>query len=94
MLKKPINKSIWSILQRLVIGASIYYVWQERNLRIFQDKARSLEVLCNLIKETVRLRIMSLSVNASLQVFEAVNIWGFHVHQSKGRKRVNFSSCK
>lgn len=41
MVLRPFNKSIWSVLQRLLIGASIYYVWQERNLRIFQDKNRS-----------------------------------------------------
>ncbi|PWA69326.1 reverse transcriptase domain, Reverse transcriptase zinc-binding domain protein [Artemisia annua] len=94
MLKKPINKSIWIILQRLVIGASIYYVWQERNLRIFQGRHRSFDEVCNLIKDTVRLRVMSLSLNTSPQVFEAASLWQFHVVQSNGRKRVQFSPWK
>nr|GEU71745.1 hypothetical protein [Tanacetum cinerariifolium] len=68
MMNRPINKSIWSILQRLLLGASIYFIWQERNGRMFQDKARSVETLICLIKETVRLRIMSLSLNDSKQV--------------------------
>ncbi|GJU35720.1 RNA-directed DNA polymerase, eukaryota, reverse transcriptase zinc-binding domain protein, partial [Tanacetum coccineum] len=79
MLKRPINKSIWSILQRLLIGASIYFLWQERNIRMFQDKARSVDTLVALIKDTVRLRVMSLSLNDSAQVSEAANLWNFHV---------------
>ncbi|GKF05861.1 hypothetical protein Tco_0036529, partial [Tanacetum coccineum] len=87
MLKRPINKSIWSILQRLLIGASIYFLWQERNIRMFQDKARSVDTLVDLIKDTVRLRVMSLSLNDSAQVSEAANLWNFHVDRGMGRKK-------
>ncbi|GKA11704.1 putative reverse transcriptase domain, reverse transcriptase zinc-binding domain protein [Tanacetum coccineum] len=38
---------------------------KERNVRMFQDKSRSVEALTCLIKDTVRLRIMSLSLNNS-----------------------------
>ena len=92
MLHRPFTKSIWSVLQRLVIGACIYFVWQERNLRTFQDQARSCDVLCKLIKDTVRLRIMGLSINNSLQVFEAANIWDFQVKHIPGMKKVNVSN--
>ncbi|GKE26316.1 putative reverse transcriptase domain-containing protein, partial [Tanacetum coccineum] len=60
-------------------GASIYFLWQERNIRMFQDKARSVDTLVALIKDTVRLRVMSLSLNDSAQVSEAANLWNFHV---------------
>ena len=90
ILRRPINKSIWSIMQRLVVGASIYFLWQERNLRMFQGRTRTFDEVCNLIKDTVRLRVMNLSLNASPQVFEAASIWKFHVVQSMGRKRVHF----
>ncbi|PWA47512.1 RNA-directed DNA polymerase, eukaryota, Reverse transcriptase zinc-binding domain protein [Artemisia annua] len=36
MIGRPMNKSIWSIIHRLVIGAVVYVIWQERNVRIFQ----------------------------------------------------------
>ncbi|GJW36359.1 RNA-directed DNA polymerase, eukaryota, reverse transcriptase zinc-binding domain protein [Tanacetum coccineum] len=71
LLRRPCNKPIWSVLQRLLIGATIYFVWQERNIRIFQDKNKSIDVICNLIKDTVRLRVTGLSLNESAQVFEA-----------------------
>ncbi|GKC44979.1 RNA-directed DNA polymerase, eukaryota, reverse transcriptase zinc-binding domain protein [Tanacetum coccineum] len=74
MLKRPFNKSIWSVLQRLLIGASIYFVWLERNLRIFQGKARSVDDIFNLIKEAVRLRVMGLTLNDTVQVFEAAKL--------------------
>ncbi|GJS75796.1 putative reverse transcriptase domain-containing protein [Tanacetum coccineum] len=90
MLKRPINKSIWSILQRLLIGASIYFIWQERNVRMFQDKSRSVEALTCLIKDTVRLRIMSVSLNDSTQVSEATSLWNFHVDRGMGMKKVQF----
>ncbi|GKC71588.1 hypothetical protein Tco_1117471 [Tanacetum coccineum] len=79
MLKRPINKSIWSILHRLLIGASIYFVWKERIIRMFQGNSRSVDVILDLIKDTVRLSVMSLTVNVSVQVFEAASLWNFHV---------------
>ncbi|GJU52774.1 RNA-directed DNA polymerase, eukaryota, reverse transcriptase zinc-binding domain protein [Tanacetum coccineum] len=91
VLSRPINKSIWSILQRLVLGASVYLIWQERNLRIFQGRRRSMEDICNLIKDVVRLRIMSLILKNSSQVFEAADIWKFHVNIVPGAKKVQFS---
>ncbi|GKE83131.1 RNA-directed DNA polymerase, eukaryota, reverse transcriptase zinc-binding domain protein, partial [Tanacetum coccineum] len=51
----------------------------ERNIRMFQDKARYVDTLVDLIKDTVRLRVMSLSLNDSAQVSEAANLWNFHV---------------
>ncbi|GJT37854.1 RNA-directed DNA polymerase, eukaryota, reverse transcriptase zinc-binding domain protein [Tanacetum coccineum] len=53
LLKRPINKSIWIVLQSLVLGASVYALWQERNLRTFQGSNRSLEEVCNKIKDVV-----------------------------------------
>ena len=57
---------------------------------MFQGRTRTFDEVCNLIKDTVRLRVMSLSLKASPQVYEAANIWKFHVVQSMGRKRVRF----
>jgi hypothetical protein len=31
------NNSIWSVIQCLVFGAAVYFLWQERNVRIFQN---------------------------------------------------------
>nr|GEX01810.1 hypothetical protein [Tanacetum cinerariifolium] len=49
---RPANNSIWSVIQSLVFGAIVYYIWQERNVRLFRDSIRSEEVLFNTIVET------------------------------------------
>nr|GEZ94097.1 hypothetical protein [Tanacetum cinerariifolium] len=92
MLNRPINKSIWSILQRLVMGAVVYFIWKERNFRLFQNKHRSKEDLCYLIKDMVRLRVLSLSLKPSVQVYKAADIWNFHVYNEMGSKRVKFAA--
>ncbi|GJW95483.1 hypothetical protein Tco_0175155 [Tanacetum coccineum] len=71
-------------------GAAIYFVWQERNIRTFQDKVRNVDVVCNLIKDTVRLRVLSLSLKDFAQVCDAAKIWEFHVVRSGGKKKVSF----
>ncbi|GKD32601.1 sodium/hydrogen exchanger 6, partial [Tanacetum coccineum] len=77
---KPLNKSIWSIIQRLVLG-SVYILWQEKNLRIFQGKSRTVEIICSTIKELVRLRLLSLKVRGYSQALKAAKVWGFNVMQ-------------
>ncbi|PWA42720.1 Phytosulfokine [Artemisia annua] len=74
-----INKSIWSVIQRLVLGAVVYVIWQERNLRIFQGKSRNEDVTCGIIKELVRFKLMSLKLKGSVQTLKAAEIWNFHV---------------
>nr|GEW90938.1 hypothetical protein [Tanacetum cinerariifolium] len=60
----------------------------ERNLRLFQNRRRSKEELCHIIKDMVRLRVLSLSLKPSVQVYEAADIWSFHVCNDIGSKRV------
>lgn len=76
------NKSIWSIIQRLVIGVVVYFLWQERNLRFFQGKYSSFDDVYQLIRENVRLRLLSSKIRRLKQSFEAAEIWKFHVLQS------------
>ena len=37
---------------------------------------------------------MSLKLNASIQVFEAGDLWDFHVNQGNGRGKVQFTPWK
>ncbi|GJT81127.1 RNA-directed DNA polymerase, eukaryota, reverse transcriptase zinc-binding domain protein [Tanacetum coccineum] len=84
---RPINRSIWIILQRLVIGALVYIVWQERNLRRFQMKCRSVKDFCMIIKDVMRFRLLSLKIRSSRQVTEAAELWNLGVEDgNEGRK--------
>ncbi|XP_019233163.1 PREDICTED: uncharacterized protein LOC109213791 [Nicotiana attenuata] len=43
-------------IYRLTMTGYVYYLWKERNLRIFQKKSRSVEVLSRLITQDVHCR--------------------------------------
>ncbi|GKA17431.1 hypothetical protein Tco_0697268 [Tanacetum coccineum] len=70
VFERPINRSIWSIMQRLVIGVVVYFVWQVQNLRIFQMQSRSISELCGIIRQNVRLILSSLKIRSSRQAKE------------------------
>ncbi|GJZ23399.1 hypothetical protein Tco_0560858, partial [Tanacetum coccineum] len=65
MTKLRANNNLWSILRRLVLGATVYYLWQERNTRLSQGKKREDEDMTRVIKGTLRLRKMSFKVKDS-----------------------------
>ena len=33
IINKPTKNGIWSVIQRLLFGVVVYFIWQERNLR-------------------------------------------------------------
>ncbi|XP_020266922.1 uncharacterized protein LOC109842457 [Asparagus officinalis] len=53
------RKGFWENLKRMVLAASVYFVRQERNLRIFQSKNRQVEDLFTAIKFSVFTKIMN-----------------------------------
>ncbi|GJY84683.1 chaperone protein ClpB3, chloroplastic [Tanacetum coccineum] len=65
--------------QRLVLGVSVYVLWQERNLRTFQGRNRSLDEVCNQIKDVEVLSRKVLVDEGSRQVVENKQdaIWRF-----------------
>ncbi|KAL8263525.1 hypothetical protein R6Q59_021655 [Mikania micrantha] len=61
---------IWSVVNRLVLGATVYYIWQERCLRQYENKKRSVEDVCFLILDSVRLRMLTLNFRNSLALVQ------------------------
>ncbi|GJZ98959.1 hypothetical protein Tco_0671510 [Tanacetum coccineum] len=62
MVALPLNKNIWSIVRRIVCSAAVYYIWQERNNRLFKNKHRTKDKLLSIIKETIVLKLAGLTV--------------------------------
>ncbi|KAK4727001.1 hypothetical protein R3W88_031918 [Solanum pinnatisectum] len=50
------RKSIVADVYRMAIAATIYYIWQERNLRIFQQKERTTDMISRLITQEIHHR--------------------------------------
>ncbi|PWA80363.1 Zinc knuckle CX2CX4HX4C [Artemisia annua] len=69
------KNSIWSVIQRLVWGASVYFIWQERNMRLFGTYSRTEDELFKIIVDSVRFRIMSLKVKVTADVLDAAECW-------------------
>ncbi|GJR88455.1 putative RNA-directed DNA polymerase [Tanacetum coccineum] len=68
IVSRPIGKSIWSIIQRLVLGSTIYYIWIERNNRLFQRHSRNVDDICSIIKDSMRILQRNDDAEYSLQV--------------------------
>ncbi|PWA55927.1 reverse transcriptase zinc-binding domain-containing protein [Artemisia annua] len=83
------NNSLWSVIQRLVFGAAVYYIWQERNLRLFQKKFRSEETVFKIIVDIVRHKLLSLKIKPSVESVKAAVIWKIPLMSSNGENNRN-----
>ncbi|XP_071714248.1 uncharacterized protein [Rutidosis leptorrhynchoides] len=63
------------VVTKLVFAATVYFVWQERNARLFNGKARSEEMLFQMVYSTIRLKLMSLRFKDSVHVHRIKNTW-------------------
>ncbi|GJT07556.1 putative reverse transcriptase domain-containing protein [Tanacetum coccineum] len=60
--------------ERLVLGACIYFLWQERNCRCFVKKFRDIDCLYKIIVETIRMKLMGLTLKCTSNVLEVASI--------------------
>ncbi|KAH0775665.1 hypothetical protein KY290_007076 [Solanum tuberosum] len=51
------GKTIQDEVHRMTLATAVYYVWQERNYRIFQKKERTTEVITKSIIQEIHCRI-------------------------------------
>ncbi|GJW50507.1 RNA-directed DNA polymerase, eukaryota, reverse transcriptase zinc-binding domain protein, partial [Tanacetum coccineum] len=79
------NNSIWSVIQRLVFGASVYFIWQERNARLFRNTEWSEDVLFKQVVDTVRLKLMSLKIRKSVNVKIPADMWNLVLCNGSGK---------
>ncbi|GKA83579.1 RNA-directed DNA polymerase, eukaryota, reverse transcriptase zinc-binding domain protein, partial [Tanacetum coccineum] len=54
----PCKNNIWSVVRRICVADTVYHLWQERNLRTFQDKNRSYKCLITVIKDNIKSRLI------------------------------------
>ncbi|XP_071704867.1 uncharacterized protein [Rutidosis leptorrhynchoides] len=63
------------VVAKLVFGALVYYVWQERNNRLYGQKARSVDQLYEVIFSTVRMKLLSIKFRNSAFVQVMKECW-------------------
>ncbi|GJY64381.1 homeodomain-like protein [Tanacetum coccineum] len=53
------GKSVVSIISWLLLGVVAYYIWMERNLKLFKKKASTIPQIVQVISSTVRLKLVT-----------------------------------
>jgi hypothetical protein len=69
------SSTITNVLGRLLVAASAYFIWQERNNRMFNNQNRSSNVLLNVIMDTVRYRLRGLRFKKTTRVLKTLDEW-------------------
>nr|XP_043619773.1 uncharacterized protein LOC122591577 [Erigeron canadensis] len=69
------NNSAKSVIAHLVIAASVYYVWQERNNRMFSNYARPPEKIRDIILETVHYRLVKMQFKNNARTSNLLAAW-------------------
>ncbi|GJR76446.1 hypothetical protein Tco_0088811 [Tanacetum coccineum] len=59
LIRCPLCKYVLSILSRIVLAATTYYLWNERNSRLFKKKVASEDQVVQVICHIVRLKLVS-----------------------------------
>lgn len=69
------GKSIHVVVNKLIFSALIYFLWQERNWRLFQNSRRSSVQLIGSIEENIRFKIMGLKLRDNSRVRKVLQDW-------------------
>jgi hypothetical protein len=81
------SSSTHNIICRLMLAASVYHIWRERNIRYHKNHARPPEVVMAAIVEDVRFRIMGLRFKRKDRVRRLLadwEIWDGEIHDDGG----------
>ncbi|GJZ03726.1 hypothetical protein Tco_0537001 [Tanacetum coccineum] len=76
LLPSSKGRSTRSVISRLVLAAMCYYIWQERNARLFKKNSKSSLLICETIITNVRLKLVSFRLKKNnARVREMIAIW-------------------
>nr|XP_043619801.1 uncharacterized protein LOC122591606 [Erigeron canadensis] len=73
----PLSKSnsATSVIARLALAATVYFVWQERNNHMFTNNQRPPEQLIKAIVDTVRLRLVTIKFKGREKLKKLLEDW-------------------
>ena len=73
---KQIKNNFEWVIDKVIMAATVYFIWQERNFRLFKGESRSEEVLVKCIKESVKNKLLTLCVKRSMKAQLLAKKWG------------------
>lgn len=92
LMNKTHGEGIQQTGVRLVAAAYVYWVWKERNSRIFRSRSCAPMVLVNLIWNDVRIKLKSINFKATYALFatEIRECWGIDIGTISARTQSIF----
>nr|GEU69462.1 putative reverse transcriptase domain, reverse transcriptase zinc-binding domain protein [Tanacetum cinerariifolium] len=94
MSMKKHNKSIKSMLVRLILAACVYFIWTERNKRRFTTKKQSCKDMIENVVYHIRLKLASLTVKRTEQVEEDIAMMGLNILELPSvRTPADYNTC-
>ncbi|GKC97534.1 hypothetical protein Tco_1167809 [Tanacetum coccineum] len=70
-------RSARSVIAKLIFAASCYFIWQERNERLFRKKKRSHDQVIDVIKSNVSLKLLTCRFQKMSHVQTLFHLWKF-----------------
>ncbi|XP_022024249.1 uncharacterized protein LOC110924561 [Helianthus annuus] len=75
LVPRSASRSIASVISRILVAASAYFIWRERNARFFNNRLRPPELISELIVDTVRAKLLSFKYKRSARVITLMEEW-------------------
>ncbi|GKD06107.1 hypothetical protein Tco_1181081 [Tanacetum coccineum] len=69
------KKNARSVIAKLVFAASTYFIWQERNNRLFKSQKRSHSQIIECIISTVRLKLLTCKFKRTKNMMSFTHLW-------------------
>ncbi|GKD93401.1 reverse transcriptase domain, reverse transcriptase zinc-binding domain protein, partial [Tanacetum coccineum] len=69
------RKTSKSIIAKLVLAAATYFIWQERNGRLFKNSKRTVNQVIEYIMNSVRLKLLSCRLKKTRSALDLVKAW-------------------
>ncbi|GKC42719.1 RNA-directed DNA polymerase, eukaryota, reverse transcriptase zinc-binding domain protein [Tanacetum coccineum] len=77
------KNNIWQIVNKLILSATVYHVWNERNKRIFKNEAKTSKELIDIIKDHVIAMLLGLKVKSSGALVMVAKTWGLNLENGR-----------
>ena len=65
--------------------SSVYYIWKERNTRLFTGEVTDNASLLKIIESNIKLQLMSLTVKKSVEVMRIAKKWNVVMNFAKNK---------
>ena len=88
IVNKPASNTIWSVIQRLVLSATMYEIWHERNNRRVNQMNRDEDCVFNSIVNIVRMKLMGLKLKYTPNVHKVALMWNIPLGRNEFYKKL------